>query len=62
MKIKILQSISSPTYSYAAGQVVKTSKERAAEFVEYGIAEPVVERATKKTATKKKGDADADDG
>lgn len=47
MKMKILQSIASPGYSYAAGQVVDLTKERAAEFVKHGIAE---KQAVKKTA------------
>lgn len=71
MKVKILKSISSPHYSYAAGQIIETSKERAAQFVKHGIAEKVEtattksvkETAAKKTATKKmkKDDGDADD-
>lgn len=69
----MLQSVSSPTYSYAAGQTVKTSKERAGQFLKHGIAEkvetatakPTKETATKKTASKKtnakkKGEDDAD--
>lgn len=60
MKVKILQSISSPSFSYAAGQIVTVGKERATEFIKYDIAEPY-ETATKKTSTKKKGDTDADD-
>lgn len=71
MKVKILQSITSPSYSYAAGQVVETSKERGDQFVKHGIAEviettkakPVKETAAKKAASKKskKDDDDADD-
>lgn len=61
MKVEILQSISSPSYSYAAGQVIETSKERGEEFMKHGIgkevettkAKPVKETATKKTAAKK---------
>ncbi|SKB05123.1 hypothetical protein [Sporosarcina newyorkensis] len=70
MKVRLLQSISSPTYSYAVGQVVETSKDRGNQFVKHGIAEvvetakakPVKETATKKSASKKakKGDDDAD--
>ncbi|MEK4026301.1 hypothetical protein [Sporosarcina sp. FSL W7-1283] len=70
MKVRLLQSISSPTYSYAAGEVVETSKDRGDQFVKHKIAEvvetaknkPVKETATKKSASKKakKGDDDAD--
>lgn len=53
MKIKILQSVTSHSYSYAKGQIVEVSKERASDFIKHSIAEPVKAEAKKKATAKK---------
>lgn len=67
MKVKILKSIASPSYAYAAGQEVEVSSERAEEFIQFGIAVPAgTQTATAKTpaettSTRKGRGRNADD-
>lgn len=60
MKVVIRKSVASSNFNYQEGEEVNLSKNQAEEFIKYEIAEPL-EKNTKKTVEKIKGDADVDD-
>lgn len=67
VKVKILRAIAAPAYSYAAGQEVEVSPERAEDFIRHGVAVPVgLQTATAKppaetTSTRKGRGRSVDD-
>jgi hypothetical protein len=54
MKVRILQSIASPTFSYRMNEVTELDDELAAAWMSSGICEAVPEQAGAETAPLKK--------